>query len=80
MVAHIFSSPICYVPMELRRRSSVILISKKQAVGATICPSSHKMGHQSGVCIGGSGLVACMIMPNVFDAASGVGGSSSCGP
>jgi len=34
------------------------------------CPSSYKMGHQSGLSIGGSGSFAWLIMPPVFDVAS----------
>ncbi|MGC1494554.1 MAG: hypothetical protein WA790_02005 [Sulfitobacter sp.] len=41
-----------------------------------ICPSSYKMGHQSGLSIGGSGSFVCLIMLLVFDVASGVVGLS----
>ena len=35
------------------------------------CPSSYKMEHQSGLIIGDSGSLVCLIMQPVFDVASG---------
>ena len=36
-----------------------------------ICPSSYKMGHQSGLSFGGSGSSVWLIMQPAFDVASG---------
>ncbi len=44
------------------------------------CPSSYKMGHQSGLSFGGSGLSVGLIMQPAFDVASGDIGLSSYGP
>ena len=35
------------------------------------CPSSYKMGHQSGLSLGGSGSSLGLIMQPAFDVASG---------
>ena len=46
-------------------------MSVKQSISGPYCPSSYKMGHQSGLSFGGSVSSVGLIMQPAFDVASG---------
>ena len=63
--------------LEPRRMAEKALTAVIQEAYIQGCPSSYRMGHQSGLSIGGSGSVARLIMRPVFDVASGAVGLSA---